>query len=119
MTSPEDALPEARAAAERKRADGAYPDSGPAALEPSIAADLPDLEMLGEWAVIEVDPENLYSSRPLGAPITWFKRVLMCLLRQYTLELESRQTRFNIALLAHFRDLEGRVSRLERDDPSR
>jgi hypothetical protein len=64
--------------------------------------------------VIEVDPEGVYSTRRLGAPITALKRLLLRLLRQYHVELESQQTRFNIALLTYLRDLEARVGRLER-----
>lgn len=56
--------------------------------------------------MIEVDPREVYSTRRLGAPITLFKRVLLRLLRQYTMELEARQTRFNLALLARLRELE-------------
>jgi hypothetical protein len=55
----------------------------------------------------------VYSTRPAGAPITFFKRLLVRLLRQYLVELESRQTRFNIALLARLGALEERVGRLE------
>jgi hypothetical protein len=66
--------------------------------------------------VIAVDTERVYSTRRLGAPVTAFKRLLMRLLRQYHVELEAQQTRFNIALLAHVRDLERRVSALERAD---
>jgi hypothetical protein len=63
---------------------------------------------------MEVDPELVYSTRRLGAPITGLKRVLLRLLRQYHVELEAQQTRFNIALVVHLRDLEARVDRLER-----
>lgn len=117
MSTPEDALERAREAAERKRAGGAYPGSEPGSLQDSIVSERPDLELLGEWAVIEVDRRNIYSTRRLGAPITLLKRLLMRLLNQYTVELEARQTRFNIALVSHLQDLEGRVARLERDRP--
>jgi hypothetical protein len=113
VTSPEEALDRARKAAERKRAEGAYPPPAPGALEESITADKPDLELVGEWAVIAVDPELVYSTRRLGAPITGFKRLMMRLFRQYHVELEAQQTRFNIALVAHLRDLERRVERIE------
>ena len=43
-----------------------------------------------------------------GAPITFFKRILARLLRQYFMELEARQTRFNIALLERLDALEER-----------
>jgi hypothetical protein len=114
VTSPEEALDRAREAAARKRAQGAYPPPAPGALEETITADKPDLDLVGEWAVIAVDPDLVYSTRCLGAPITGFKRVLMRLFRQYHVELEAQQTRFNIALVAHLRDLERRVAELER-----
>ena len=113
MTRPEEALARAREAAERRRAEGDYAEPAPGALEASISAERPGLELLGEWAVIEVDPELVYSTRRLGGPITAAKRLLVRLLRQYHLDLEARQTRFNIGLLAHVRELEERVSRLE------
>ncbi len=69
-------------------------------------------ELLREWAVIDVDPGALYSTRRLGAPVTALKRVLVRLLRQYLAELEARQTRFNLALVE-------RLERLERGTPRR
>lgn len=113
MSTPEEAGARARERAAAGRADGTYDAADPGELAASIADDLPGLDLLDEWAVIEVDPENVFSTRPLGAPITGFKRLLMRLMRQYTFELESRQTRFNIAMLAHFRELDERVRRLE------
>jgi hypothetical protein len=115
VTSPEEALQRAREAAEHKRSAGVYPPAAPGALAESITGDTPDPELLGEWAVIAGDPEVVYSTRRLGAPITVLKRLLVRLLRQYHVELEAQQTRFNIALLAHLRDLESRVARLERE----
>jgi hypothetical protein len=101
---PEDAVDAARASAERKRAEGVYPpdtvaDSG----KPPAG---PDLARLREWAIIEVDPELLYSTRKGGAPITWFKRLLLRLMRQYTTELEARQTRFNVGVVAYLESLD-------------
>jgi hypothetical protein len=112
VTTPEQALEQARAAAERKRARGEYAPPQPGALAPTIAT--PDPELIGDWAVIAVDPERVYSTRLLGAPMTAIKRLLMRLLRQYTVELEAQQTRFNIALFSQVRELERRVSALER-----
>ena len=114
MTDPEHALERAREAAERSARRASYPPRRPGGLAESIAA--PDPELIGDWAVIDVDTERVYSTRRLGAPVTAFKRLLMRLLRQYHVELEAQQTRFNIALLAHVRDLERRVSALERAD---
>jgi hypothetical protein len=112
VTRPEDAPAAAREAAERKRAAGAYGE--PEGLEAPGAPERPDVEQLREWALIEVDRELVYSTRRFGGPITVLKRALLRLLRQYTTELEAQQTRFNVGVLAHLRDLEERVERLER-----
>ncbi len=101
---PEDAADAARAAAERKRREGLYPiDTIVRSRKPSAG---PDLARLREWAIIEVDPSLLYSTRKGGAPITWLKRTLLRLLRQYTNEVEAQQTRFNIAVIAYLESLE-------------
>jgi hypothetical protein len=107
---PEDALERARLEAERKRAEGVYPaaTSGADALDTSLAPGAPDLARLREWAIVEVDPELVYSTRRGGAPITWFKKLLLRLMRQYTTELEARQTRFNVGVVAYLERLEKR-----------
>jgi hypothetical protein len=110
LTSPEEALARAK---ERAAARG-YPESGPGPLEGTFVDDVPDLDLLAEWAVIEVDPDVLYSARRFGGPITALKRLLVRLLRQYQVEVEARQTRFNIALLERLRLVEQRLDRLER-----
>jgi hypothetical protein len=101
---PEDALAAARAAASQKRDDGVYPADTVAGR--GAPASHPDLARLREWAIVEVDPELLYSTRPGGAPITWLKRMLLRLLRQYTTELEAQQTRFNVGVVAYLESLE-------------
>jgi hypothetical protein len=68
----------------------------------------PDLARLREWAIVEVDPDLLYSTRKGGAVITWLKRMLLRLLRQYTTELEAQQTRFNVGVVAYLESLEKR-----------
>jgi hypothetical protein len=40
--------------------------------------------------------------------ITWFTRMLLRLLRQYTTELEAQQTRFNVGVVAYLESLEKR-----------
>ena len=95
---------EAAAAAREAAARGPYPHDDP---EPVRAAP-PDLARLREWAIIEVDKDLVYSTRKVGAPITWFKRMLLRMLRQYTTELEARQTRFNVAVVAYLERLEKR-----------
>ena len=92
---PEDALPEARRRAE---AAGRSEPMGPA------PGGTPTLAELREWAVIAVDPERIYSTRRGGAPITFLKRMLLRLLRQYTAELEAQQTRFNAAVVAYLEE---------------
>ncbi len=114
MTDPERALRRAREEARRKREHGVYGPPEPGPLDDSVAPGRPDLELVGEWAVIAVDPSGVYSTRRAGAPITAVKRLLLRLLRQYHVELEAQQTRFNVALLRHVRELDQRVSALER-----
>jgi hypothetical protein len=104
MTTPEEALERAREAAREKGYSYAEPEL-PERLGPN---------QLSEWAVIEVDRRNVYSTRRAGAPITALKRLLLRLLRQYTNELEAKQTRFNLAVLGLLNDLEARVADLER-----
>lgn len=114
MTLPEEALALARAEAARKRAAGGYANSGSAALDGSIVSARTSFELLSSWAVIQGEPELLYSTRRAGAPVTALKRLIVRLLRQYLVEVEARQTRFNIALLASMQELERRITVLER-----
>ncbi len=114
MTGPEEAIETARERAAQRQARAGDIGDEPAGLEASITAERPSLELLSEWSVIEVDSSDIYSTRRAGAPITALKHLLLRLLGQYHRQLEARQTRFNIALLSHFRDLEERVARLER-----
>jgi len=104
MTQPEDAIQKARAAAAAASPAGELAQS----FEHDIAGDAPSDELLQEWAVISVDPERVYSTRRLGAPLTFVKRVFLRLMRQYTAELEAQQTRFNLAVLGRLRELERR-----------
>ena len=114
MTGPEEAIETARERAAQRQARAGDIGDEPAGLEASITAERPSLELLSLWSVIEVDSSDIYSTRRAGAPITVVKQLLLRLLGQYHGQLEARQTRFNIALLSHFRDLEERVARLER-----
>jgi hypothetical protein len=102
---PEEAVEQARAEAARKRAEGAYPPAEPHAGPPPAG---PDLGRLREWAIIEVDTDLVYSTRRGGAPISWGKKLLLRLLRQYTTELEAQQTRFNVGVVAYLESLEKR-----------
>jgi hypothetical protein len=111
MTDPEHALARARESAEVMRGSGAYEDDlAGFRIEP---ADAVTTHRLLEWALIEPDPSKLYSTRRLGAPITFVKRLLLRGLRQYLNELTAQQTRFNIQLTAYVRELTERVEALE------
>ena len=117
---PERVLELARARAAEARARGAYADDLRGfAIAPT---DRFSTEQLMEWAVIEPDETLMRSTRKLGAPITWFKRLLLRGLQQHFNELTSQQTRFNLHVLVHVAELEDRVRRLEeraagRQDP--
>jgi hypothetical protein len=113
MTAPEEALERARAAAaaERERPGSPYAEvSSGMRIEPT---DTDASTRLLEWALIEPDPEKVYSTRRLGAPITGVKRLLLRALHQYHGELVAQQTRFNLEAVQHIRALEDRVAQLE------
>jgi len=103
---PEEALPAARAAAAQR--DAQLPAGF--AIEPTERV---SIAQFVEWAAIEPDPNAMRSTRPLGAPITFLKRQLLHVLRQYLRELEAQQTRFNLNVVARLAELEERVDKLE------
>jgi hypothetical protein len=108
---PEEALEAARAAAEAARERGAYQESlAGFAIAPT---DRVSTETLMEWAVIEPDTTLMRSTRRLGAPITWLKRLILRALQQQFNEMTSQQSRFNLHVLVHVAELEDRVRRLE------
>jgi hypothetical protein len=111
MIEPQRALESARAAAASMRASGAYEDdlSG-FRIEP---ADAVTTDKLLEWALIEPDPAKVYSTRRLGVPITWVKRLLLRGLRQYFADLSAQQTRFNIQMTVYVGELSERVDELD------
>jgi hypothetical protein len=112
MTSPEQALEVARERAAAARARGGYADElARFVIDP---VDAVTLEHLLEWAVIEPDLSELRSTRRLGAPITWLKRLLYRALRQYHGQVLAQQSRFNIQLAVYVGQLHDRVERLER-----
>ena len=112
MTRPEEALARAREEAARGRAEGAYPDDAlpDVAVEP---AERVTIDRLLDWALIEPDPELVYSTRRLGAPVTWVKKGLLRALWQYHRQITDQQTRFNIGLVTFVAELDDRVRRLE------
>jgi hypothetical protein len=112
LSTPEDALSEARRRAEAARAAGEYAEADRL---PEIGRPEPtDLGRLYEWAFIEISPEEIRSTRRFGAPITALKRLLGRLLRQHHIELQGQQSRFNIETLVYVARLEQRVAELER-----
>lgn len=107
MTTPEDALALARARVAQARERGGYadPDLGTEA-EP---VDAVSLEQLLEWAIIDVDLDDIRSTRRFGGPITWFKRLLVRFLRQYNDQVTAQQQRFNIQLALYAAQLDQRL----------
>lgn len=110
MTSPEQALEQARAAAAEGRREDAY---GVATEAAPLDGEL-TVAKLSEWALIDPDPRLVRSTRRFAAPITALKRGVLRLLYQYHAELLAQQTRFNVAILGRVRHLEERVEALER-----
>lgn len=113
---PEEALDAARAAAARRRAAGDYaadPASPESAEVP--AAEGVTIDQLLEWASLEPDVEALYSTRRLGAPVTFAKRALARGLQQYLNQLVGQQSRFNVQMVVYVSQLAERVARLEEE----
>lgn len=113
MTTPEQAIEQAREAAARAREAGEYPVSE-TRIEPLSEAP-PSYGRLLEWALIDPDLGDVRSTRRWGAPITMLKRGLLRLLAQYHAELIAQQARFNLNLVHYLRALEERIERLERE----
>ena len=111
--TPEDALAAARAEVARVRAAGGYaePEGVALSVEPAPVT----RERLLAWALIEPDPDLVYSTRRWGRPITLVKRGLLRALRQYHAELLAQQTRFNVHTVAYLTTLEQRIEALERE----
>lgn len=107
--TPEEALALARTAAVDTRA--AY-DEGPVSLDASPVTRISENRLL-EWSVIEPEVERVYSTRRLGAPITFAKRGLIRAMRQYLGEAFALQSRYNAVATAHILNLEERVRELE------
>jgi hypothetical protein len=108
MKDPAEALAAARrAAAER-------PDRGEEPPAPAPEGALTSARRLTEWAIIEPDQAEIYSTRRLGKPVTFVKRLLIRGLRQYLGQMSAQQSRFNANVAAHVLRLEERVQELER-----
>lgn len=109
MKDPDEALGAARDAA------GDAGDAGPSLDSLSLDLQFVSARRLAEWAIVEPEPERVYSTRPYGKPITWFKRLLIRLLGQYLGQMSAQQSRFNAHIAAHVMRLEERVEELERE----
>lgn len=109
MKDPAQVLAAAREAAARSDREAAGDESAEWHLQdPAVSA-----RRLAEWAIIEPDEAELYSTRRWGRPITWVKRLLVKLLRQYIGQVSAQQSRFNAQIAAHVLRLEERVGALE------
>jgi hypothetical protein len=109
MSRPEDALETARRGAARRR--GEYGPVEPTRLGPPYA----QIDgLLSAWAVPDISAYEIRSVRRFGAPITWFKRLLVRFLYQFHAQLVADQSRFNALALDHVHRLEARVVELER-----
>ena len=105
MKEPEQALEAARRAA----GDAGPGDESAWRLEdPSFSA-----RRLAEWAIIEPEQAEVYSTRRFGKPITAAKRLLIRMLSQYLGQMSAQQSRFNAQIAAHVIRLEERVAALE------
>jgi hypothetical protein len=112
-STPEEALAEARRRAGVARAAGEYADAD---RMPVLGRPEPtDLARLHEWALIEIPPEEIRSTRRLGKPITLLKRMLGRLLAQHFNEMTARQSRFNLEMLAYIIRLERKLSEVQRE----
>ncbi len=107
------ALGLARERAGAARAAGGYVESvGEGGLRVQ-ASDRISTQQLLDWAVIEPDLDHVRSTRRLGAPVTFFKRMLVRLLRQYLGQIVAEQTRFNLHVMIRVAELEDRITQLE------
>ena len=107
--NPEEAL--ARAREQAAQAGDAGEDLEGFTIEPT---DRISTEQLMEWAIVEPQvEEKVRSTRRAGAPITFVKRQLVHLLRQYHGDLLAQQARFNVHLLVRVAELEERLARIE------
>jgi hypothetical protein len=108
VRDPQEALAAARrAAAAQSPVDT---EEAPWQLDVSVAS----ARRLAEWAIIEPEQAEVYSTRRFGWPITALKRLLIRLLSQYLGQMSAQQSRFNANIAAHVIRLEERVAELER-----
>ena len=106
MKDPQEALDAARQAAAREPGTG--DDAAWRLEDPSFSA-----RRLAEWAIIEPEQAEVYSTRRFGKPITATKRLMIRMLSQYLGQMSAQQSRFNAQIAAHVIRLEERVAALE------
>jgi hypothetical protein len=106
VREPREALDAARRAAAAAPVDSA--EEAPSSLERPAA-----VRQLMEWAIIEPDLSEVYSTRRFGQPITAFKRFMIRLLYQYLGQISAQQSRFNAHIAVHALRLEERMNALE------
>ena len=109
MKEPKEALEAARKAAGNAPAEDATYERG--FDEASVSA-----SRLAEWALIEPERTEVYSTRRFGGAITVIKRMLIRLLDQYFREMTAQQSRFNAHIASRVLQLEKRVRALEEHD---
>lgn len=109
MKDPSQALEQARSASAASSSSQDESQDAPWSLgDPSFSA-----RRLAEWAIIEPEQAEVYSTRRLGRPITVIKHLLIRLLQQYLGQISAQQSRFNAQIAAHVLRLEERVQALE------
>jgi hypothetical protein len=68
---------------------------------------------LAQWAIIDPDRVQLYSTRRFGRPLSALRRLLARMQRQYMSDVAAQQSRFNAQITAYAERLEKRVEALE------
>jgi hypothetical protein len=119
------------ASVEGARGEGASVESARGGGDPGGGADIPwrleraavHARQLSQWAIVDPDRIELYSTRRLGRPFTALRRLLARTQRQYMGELMAQQSRFNARVTEYLERLERRIDALERpseadDEPS-
>ncbi|MGI8863914.1 MAG: hypothetical protein ACR2JH_05855 [Solirubrobacteraceae bacterium] len=104
----------AEALAAARRAAGGQGQPDPANRSKRLDQLSVSARRLAEWAIIEPEQAEVYSTRRLGGPITALKRLLIRLLSQYLGQMSAQQSRFNAHIAAHVMRLEERVDELEK-----
>lgn len=108
MTRPEDAIAVARERVAAARARGGYAVELGASERPEGLV----LEELLELAIAAPNFSEVRSTRATGAPVTFAKRALLRLLRQYTYDLLEQRRAQHVVIARSIADLDERLGRL-------